>query len=97
MNELAQFLERYFGLAKSSNHLELSYEHLHKVLTDRIIYLIRVDIDKLLQALYRIDVAQKYTDEAFSKGEVGLVASSLSEHIIKRQLKKLDYRSNHSF
>ena len=70
------------------------YENLKNLLTRRIKYFIRVDLDKLLQALYRIDINDKESDKAFNLGDINLVAEALSELIIERQLKKIEYAKN---
>ena len=53
--------------------------------------MINVDMDKLLQALYRIDVNDRETDRAFALGEINEVSLKLADLIIRRQLQKLDY------
>ncbi len=56
--------------------------------------LLRHDMEKLLWIMYRIDVKDALVDEAMSLGEVKKIANKLSDLIIERQLKKLDYRNS---
>lgn len=67
------------------------FDYLKSQLALRIKFLINTDMDKLLQALYRIDVNDRETDRAFSLGEVQAVSEKLAELVIRRQLQKLDY------
>ena len=53
--------------------------------------LIQVDIERLLQILYRIDIHQQDSDEAFDLGEINLISKALAQKIVARQLKKWDY------
>tara|TARA_B100001971_G_C18268046_1_gene596621 strand:- start:55440 stop:55751 length:312 start_codon:yes stop_codon:yes gene_type:complete len=94
MNDIKNFLENNFALQLNefTPDSESAYlKYIHQELTKRIIHLIRVDLDKLTQALYRIDVSDRQTDAAFNLGEINQIADKLSELIIKRQLKKLSY------
>ena len=94
--ELEEFLDRNFGVSTDGQDSFVidPYENLKNLLTRRIKYFIRVDLDKLLQALYRIDINDKESDKAFNLGDINLVAEALSELIIERQLKKIEYAKN---
>lgn len=67
------------------------YERLQNELADRIVFLINTDMDKLLQALYRIDVNDRETDRAFALGEIKAVGLKLADLVLRRQLQKLEY------
>lgn len=67
------------------------FKFLKQKLSERIKFYINTDLEKLLQALYRIDIDERLTDQAFHLGEVNLVSDKLAELIIIRQLQKLDY------
>jgi hypothetical protein len=94
--DLEEFLDRNFGVrpAAQTDSLIDPFENLKNLLTHRIKHFIRTDLDKLLQALYRIDINDKESDKAFELGDIDLVAEALSELIIKRQLKKIEYAKN---
>ena len=94
MIDLKQFIENNFAVQLSESNIdsESAYlKYIHQELTKRIIHYIRVDMDKLTQALYRIDVSDRETDKAFNLGEINAIADKLAELIINRQLKKLAY------
>lgn len=88
--ELSVFLQSNFGIVHSS--LEYTKEDYVKLLSDRIKFFIRTDMDKLMQALYKIDVSDKVTNESFDLGDIDKISQSLGEAIIERQLKKIVYR-----
>ena len=92
--ELQDIIANNFGLTQVNTELdtESAYlKELQKKLSERIEYFIKTDLDKLLQILYRIDVDQRVTDEAFNLGEVKKISFVLAEKIIVRQLQKIDY------
>ena len=92
--DLADILIRNFNLVDFEGHVDTESEYLKRLqlaLSERIIYLIKTDLDKLLQILYRIDVPQKYSDEAFALGEINQISMELAKQIINRQLQKIDY------
>lgn len=94
--ELVEILETNFNfdikLAENELDTESSFlNHLKLKLAERIKFFIRTDIDKLMQALYRIDVDDKLSDQAFNLGEINQISDKLAELIIVRQLQKIDY------
>jgi hypothetical protein len=97
--ELARILQSNFNIKLPDGDLDTEsayYKKLHMALSERIKYFIRTDLDKLLQALYRIDINDKLSDEAFNLGEINKVSEKLAELIILRQLKKLEYSKNYN-
>jgi hypothetical protein len=95
INDLEEFLERNFGVVQNtSNDIEDPISRLRSLLSQRIKYFIRYDLDKLLQALYRIDVKDSDSDKAFNLGDIDQISVALSDLIIQRQLKKLEYSKN---
>lgn len=98
-NELARILESNFSLKLPDGQLDTEsgfYKYLQVALSERIKFFIRTDMDKLLQALYRIDVNDSLSDQAFNLGEINKVSEKLAELIILRQLKKLEYSKNYN-
>lgn len=92
INSLEEFLERNFGLIQTSNdNMEDPVSRLRSLLGARIKELIRHDLDRLLQALYRIDVKDSDSDKAFKLGDIDQISIALTELIIQRQIKKLEY------
>lgn len=90
-----EIISNAFGLTLLSTGEVQSEEEIFKILRDklseRVLFYIRTNMDKLFQALYRIDVDDSHVDQAFYLGEVHLVSKKLSELIIERQLKKLGH------
>lgn len=83
-----------FELTSTVNQIDSDSEflkELQKKLAARIQFFINSNMDKLLHALYRIDIKEKDVDAAFDLGEVNKVSMKLAELIIVRQLQKLDY------
>lgn len=98
MKDLADFLVRNFELKTNDHLLLLSHEHLLEklrlMLQERVLFLLRNDMDRLLQALYRIDISDRDTDVAFELGDINKIAYKLSDLIITRQLKKYKYSTS---
>ncbi len=93
-DELAKFLNNNFGVTNQSSEIDSQSEYLKRiqeVLAERIEFLISTDLDKLLQILYKIDVPQNESDQAFELGEIKKISYKLAERIIARQLLKIDY------
>ena len=91
---LISILENNFQLSELNSQLDTEseyFKYLQMKLAEKIKFFIRTDLDKLLQILYRIDLPQSDTDNAFDLGEIGAVSSDLAEKIIHRQLKKIQY------
>lgn len=92
--ELIRILSANFGLTLSENQLDSEseyFKYIQKKLAHRIEHFISTDLDKLLQALYRIDVDQRLTDQAFELGELQKISLKIAELIINRQLQKIQY------
>ncbi|MAZ48115.1 MAG: hypothetical protein CME65_06110 [Halobacteriovoraceae bacterium] len=94
MKDLEKILTQNFNLTNSENLPDSESEYLKmltKKLAQRIKFYINTDLDFLLQALYRIDIPQQHSDQAFALGEIDKVSLDLAEKIIQRQLKKIAY------
>lgn len=97
LDELSSHLERNFSLKLHAQHSILNEEEFLKQLqlrlSERILFLIRTNMDTLLQILYRIDVDDALSSQAFDLGEIHAISNKLAELIIQRQLAKINYRS----
>lgn len=98
-SELVRILASNFNFDLSKLSMDVDSEsaflkELQMKLAERIKFFIRTDLDKLLQALYRIDINDKESDKAFNLGEINEVSSKLAELIIVRQLQKIEYSNN---
>lgn len=100
--QLVSHLSQNFGFDVSSIHWQLDndsefFKYIQTKLAKRIEFFINTDMDRLLHILYRIDIKERDSDQAFHLGKVDLVAMKLAELIIRRQLQKIDYsRKFHS-
>jgi len=74
----------------------LSFEEIHRILTERIHELLEKNVEKLIFILYRIDVGQKKTDEIFNNPSKEEIASLLASAVIERQLEKVKTRKKYS-
>lgn len=92
LEQISELLQNNFSLTLPETHhlQEEDYlEMLRDKLKERVLFYLRSNIDALFQALYRIDVHDKYVNEAFDLGEIHLVSKRIAELIIERQLQKL--------
>ena len=92
--DLVEILTNNFSLEVNSHEMKDGsdyLEHIQRVLATKIEFMINTDLERLLQILYRVDVDQRLTDQAFDLGEIKKVSFKLAELIIRRQLKKIEY------
>lgn len=74
----------------------LTYEELHKKLSEEINYLINNQFEKLVYYLYRIDVNEKKMRNILDKNEGENASELIAELIIERQLQKIESRKKFS-
>ncbi|WP_277479358.1 hypothetical protein [Catalinimonas alkaloidigena] len=88
-------LIRYFDLVEIRSETNSPFEYIQEKLTKAIEYFLAHDIEKLLNILYRIDVAEKEVREAMLDKKP---AERLSKLVILRELQKAEtrikYRNN---
>lgn len=75
-------------------HEITSEEELLKWLKRIISYLLEKDFERLLQAMYRIDVNEQKFKQVF--GGEGDVADGLAQLVLKRELQKVELRKKYS-
>lgn len=68
---------------------EFSLEELHALLTKQVLYLLERDMERLMQAMYRIDVAEQKFKEALVSADP---ASQLAGLILQREMLKVQTR-----
>lgn len=83
-----QSLQKYFDDDIKASNLD----QLKEWLTSEIIKLLMDDMEKLLNILYRIDVNEKKVKEIFAQHNPKLIAPSLAELIIEREIGKAETR-----
>ncbi len=91
--EVYSIISSNFDLASGNI---VSFEEIHRVLTERIHELLEKNLEKLIFILYRIDVGQKKTDEIFNNPSKEEIASLLATAVIDRQLEKVKTRRKYS-
>ncbi|MBW3545604.1 MAG: hypothetical protein KY428_08425 [Bacteroidetes bacterium] len=68
---------------------DFTLEELHALLTKQVLYLLERDMERLLQAMYRIDVAEQKFKEALVSEDP---ASELARLILQREMMKVHTR-----
>lgn len=86
-------INKDFGL-ENSDHEILSKEALLKWLTQVINYLLEKNFEKLLQAMYRIDISEEKFKSIFSKE--GNIAEELAQLVLDRELQKVYFRKRYN-
>lgn len=72
-----------------------SLGELKKFLTEKISELMDSDYDKLLNALYRIDINEKKLHDLFSGKNREFIPAALADLILERQLQKVIWRKKY--
>lgn len=70
----------------------LPYEKLKEQLTERLVFMLHYEMEKLMGILYRIDVREKDVKAAFDQNNPKLIAPLLAIAIIERELEKAKSR-----
>lgn len=71
-------------------------EALHYKLASVVRHLLHSDLPRLLQILYRIDVAEQQVKEAMVANDTDLIAERIARLILKRELQKAQLRQKYS-
>lgn len=69
--------------------IENAFDRLEEYLTKQVNHLLDHDLNKLLNALYRIDISEEKVKELLQQSEQGKIASSLAKTIIEREKQKV--------
>lgn len=98
--ESAALIEQHFLLESPLLHIspfgESQEQDLLCQLTPLIKSLLDQDMPKLLQALYRIDVAEQKVNAILSMAEPAQMAPALAQLIIDREYQKVETRKKYS-
>lgn len=68
------------------------FEKFRKQLTERLLYLLNHDTEKLTLILYRVDVSETLARQAFELLEAPLIAEKLADLLIEREARKIETR-----
>jgi len=77
------------------NNILHSLDELKKFLTGKITEMMDKDYNKLLNALYRIDINEKKLHDLFSGKNREFIPAALAELILERQMEKLIWRKKY--
>ena len=93
-----QLICKDFGLAEElpAKPAEMSFEQLHILLTKQVRFMLDNEFERLLSALYRIDLAEEQVKKILHTEKPENVASSLAEAIINREKSKMITRMTYS-
>lgn len=97
MNEVTLARESYhlilkdFGLEGDSEigEAKIAFDWLEDYLTSEISFLLDHDFNRLLNALYRIDISESKTKELLQLSQNGEIARNLAKAIIERERQKV--------
>jgi hypothetical protein len=84
----AAMLQRYFDEEVQG----ADYEGLRQWLTERLVYLLLHDMERLLSILYRIDVSESKVKAAFAQQDPRKIAPLLAGLILQREWQKAETR-----
>lgn len=84
-----QSMQKYVELQES-----ISFEELKHILTEKLVFMLHYEMEKLMGLLYRIDVREKDTKAAFEQNNPKLIAPFLAQAIIEREIEKAISRRN---
>lgn len=75
----------------------LTPETLHRLVTDRVAYLLENDFNRLMSSLYLIDVPEHAVQSAFAQFRHVEIPAELATLIIDREMRKAQTRAEHRF
>lgn len=92
----AQLITKDFGLDDTEFADTLSVDSLERRLTKVVQYLLDKDFQRLINVMYRIDLPESTFQHVLANEEPDQIASSLSKHILERELQKAALRQKNS-
>lgn len=92
LSELAAMLARNWGMEFNDS---FEWGELESLLAGRLGELIRSDFERLVQAMYRMDVDEGKFAVAMACSSVNEQASALSKVVLERELQRLAFRKKY--
>ncbi|MDH5474222.1 MAG: hypothetical protein OEX22_00875 [Cyclobacteriaceae bacterium] len=96
ISQVSSLIKKDFGL----DHSELTnltiLDELKQQLTQIVTYLLDKDFQRLLSAMYRIDISERKFKEVLSKDPPSEIAANIAQLIIDRELQKVITRRKYS-
>ncbi len=92
-----QLVRKDFGLEVDMEFEEgeNDFDRLEDWLTKQVNYLLDHDLNRLLNALYRIDIAEEQTKELLQGSKQGQIARNLARAIMEREKQKVITRQKY--
>ncbi len=90
--EVSVLIRKDLSLAHDELALQTSIDELKEKLTQIVQYLLDKDFERLLQAMYRIDINEGKLKVALASDPPDLVAPKIATLIIERELQKAESR-----
>lgn len=86
-----QLIKKDFGLEEDLifEGQENAFDRLEFFLTSQINHLLDSDFNRLLNALYRIDISERKVQEVLNQSPQGTIANKLANAIIEREKQKV--------
>ncbi len=97
VKESYQLIRKDFGLAEATEveEAQIDFDWLEGYLTKQISHLMDHDFNRLLNALYRIDIPDTQTKELLQSSDSGQIAGNIAIAIIEREKQKVITRAQY--
>ena len=96
VKEIAEFISRdmnKIGMEKLPSVSQIcSMDELKKILAEKITFMLDHEYEKLVNALYRMDLDEVKLHELFSGNNRESIPSVLADMIFERQIQKVNFR-----
>lgn len=100
LTEAITLINDHLDISKTSLELQnnklQTYQLLRDKLADVINYLLNNDMEKLLSAIYRIDVSEEKFKSAMNGENINLITENIADLILEREFQKVEYRKKFS-
>lgn len=100
INEAISLINDHLDIKQTSLELHntsvQNYEILRNKLIEVVHYLLNNDIQKLLTAVYRIDVSEQKFKSAMENENINLIIENIADLILEREFQKVEYRKKFS-
>jgi hypothetical protein len=73
-----------------------TYQLLRDKLADVINYLLNNDMERLMTAVYRIDVPEEKFKSAMNGENINLISENITDLILEREFQKVEFRKKYS-
>ena len=93
VSESYELIKKDFQLDESFDaEVDKPLDRLHSFLTQVVNHMLDKDFNRLMNALYRIDVSEEKVKQILALSEPDSLAKELADLIIERELKKVEIR-----